>query len=127
MKKLADIQNILSDVNYKDWTFRVSSLSESFFIQVQFTVIDEDTQLPEIHRGRKWYINSYMTRSEIVQTAFLAVMVAEEHETRNNFRYKNKAIFCPLYNADELVAFSEKADFDVQENHTSWSANDLDF
>lgn len=48
-----------------------------------------------------------MTKSEVVQTAFKAVLTAVEHETRETFLYRNKAIFGPHYNVDALLKLCE--------------------
>ena len=44
-----------------------------------------------------------MTKSEIVQTALMAVLAAEEHETREAFLYRGQRIFSPHYDVDQLV------------------------
>ena len=45
----------------------------------------------------------------MIQTAFKAVLTAEEHETREAFRYKGQAIFAPHYNVEALVALAALA------------------
>lgn len=52
---------------------------------------------------RKWYVSSYSTPSEVVQTAFKAVMTALEHEVRETFQYKRKSIFAPHFDVDVLA------------------------
>ena len=47
-----------------------------------------------------------MTKSEIVQTAFLAVLTAAEHEIRETFKYHDAAIFGPHFNVDRLVTLA---------------------
>src|SRR5258708_5406117 len=53
--------------------------------------------------GRKWRLSTHMTKGEIVQTALLAVIQAQEHEIREHFLYKGKAIFGPHYDVDVLA------------------------
>lgn len=53
--------------------------------------------------GRKWMLSKHMTRSEIVQTALMAVLAAEEHEARENFKYMGQSIFDPHYNVNKLL------------------------
>lgn len=51
-----------------------------------------------------------MTKSEFVRTCFLAVLQAVEHETRENFRYRGKAVFGPHIDVDALVEASKFLD-----------------
>jgi hypothetical protein len=85
-------KKVLATVQYKDWGFEVSE-DQSWF---QVRINDE-------HKGRKWKLSPHMTKSEIVQTAFLAVLTAEEHETREQFKYRGYAIFGPHFNVDRLA------------------------
>lgn len=53
--------------------------------------------------GRKWLISRHSTKSEVVQTAFKAVMTFEEHEIRESFTYKGERIFGPHFDVDFLA------------------------
>lgn len=53
--------------------------------------------------GRKWRLSKWMTKSEIVQTAFMAYLTWIEHEARESFKYKGASIFGPHYDVDALV------------------------
>lgn len=53
--------------------------------------------------GRKWYLSPHMTDSEVVQTAFAAVMAAMEHEVREKFRFGNASPFNPHFHVDDLA------------------------
>lgn len=66
-------------------------------------------------RGRKWPISSHMTDSEVVQTCFLAVMTAMEHEARESFRYRGVTIFAPHFNVEKLVGFASADVLDIRE------------
>jgi hypothetical protein len=87
--------NVVKHLKYKDWTFEVA-IDESW---LRVVLHDGDTEW----KGRKWMLSTHMLKSEIVQTAFLAVMTAEEHETREKFTYDGLAIFGPHYNVDRLA------------------------
>ena len=52
--------------------------------------------------GRKWMLSPHMVKSEVVQTAFKAVLTAAEHEARERFLYRGRAIFGPHYDVDRL-------------------------
>lgn len=99
---------ILKDIQYRRWKFRFDE--DGMWLQVQF--LDRQLQ-PQI--GRKWRLSKFMTRSEVVQTALMAVIAAEEHETREHFLYKGAAIFGPHHNVEDLVAIARTGKPDVRE------------
>lgn len=53
---------------------------------------------------REWLIDlRKATPSDIVQTALRAAIDAQEHEVREQFRYKGKRIYGPHFNPESLV------------------------
>lgn len=54
-------------------------------------------------KARKWPLSQHMIPSEIVQTAFLALLTAQEHEIREAFTYRGESIFGPHYDVEDLV------------------------
>ena len=58
--------------------------------------------------GRKWFLSEHMTRSEVIQTVFLAVMTATEHEVRETFKYRGHAVYSPHFNVERLVSLSSQ-------------------
>ena len=103
MKALERLQRIVSDVAFGKWEFLVRVDMGRPYLQVQATEPCVETRELYTWRSRKWLLSTHMTRSEVVQTAFLAVMVAVEHETRESFTYREEAVFSPHYNVDALV------------------------
>ena len=55
-----------------------------------------------VWKGRKWFLSPHMTRSEVVQTAFMAVLAAVEHETREQFKYSGQSIYDPHFDVNAL-------------------------
>jgi len=72
------------------------------------------THQPTSWTGRKWFLSEHMTKSEIVTTAFKAIMTAVEHETREQFLYRGASIFDPHYDVDCLHALRVSAPLDVR-------------
>lgn len=60
--------------------------------------------------GRKWMLSQHMTRTEVVCTAFKAVMSAEEHETRELFKYLGHEVFGPHFDVDDIVRLRDKGE-----------------
>jgi hypothetical protein len=107
-----DFVGILADVKFGDWRFYVGSMGLTYYLQVHFEVADNwsmDLGLPLSTRpepitfkGRKWMLSRWMTRSEVVQTALMAVLAAVEHEAREQFLYRGDAIFGPHHHVEAL-------------------------
>ena len=53
--------------------------------------------------GRWWRLSEHMTDSEIVGTAFKAIITCLEHEARENFLYKGQAVYDAHLDVEELV------------------------
>ncbi len=92
----------LSAVTYKDWLFFIGGDVDGSYLQVQFAAPDSATGEAASWAGRKWRLSPHMTRSEVVQTALKAVLTAEEHEAREQFLYRGRAIFGPRINVERL-------------------------
>lgn len=81
-----------------------SDQAKSFYLQVQcYEGRCNVTGQTKEWNGRKWQLSTHMTSSEVVQTAFKAVLTAMEHETRENFKYRDVSIFDPHYDVEKLV------------------------
>lgn len=116
-KEIGKFRKILDEVSYKDWNFIVDRDvgSSRCYLQIQFKGHCSVTGEPAPQRGRKWFLSPHMTKSEVVSTAFKAVMTAEEHETREHFKYKDQAIYGPHFDVDFLVLGARYGHTDVRE------------
>lgn len=92
------IRELLSRVAYRDWRFVCDEMGKGYYVQVRFTD-GEDEQ-----GGRKWYVSLFATDMEVVQTAMMAVLAAEEHEARERFRFRGLQIFHPHRSLEALCA-----------------------
>ena len=107
------IEDIVKDVQFRDWMFRTDVLGNGFTLQVQFVV--PGPTMDTIQSGRKWYVSRFSTDGEVVQTALKAVLTALEHEAREVFTYKGHAIFGPHFSIDALVQLAaDKANLQVR-------------
>ena len=105
------LRETLQDITYKDWVFRIEKDGIGlWFLQVLFAAENAQTGNPENWSGRKWRMSMHMGRSEIIQTALKAVLAAEEHEARENFKYQGRAIFGPHLNVDHLWHIAENTE-----------------
>lgn len=93
-----EIEQLIDRIQYKPgWQFKVAETGGEVYLQVRFTD----------HGGtewgcRKWLISSHAVKSEVIQTALLAVLTAEEHEAREHFRYCGVSVFGPHFDVDAI-------------------------
>lgn len=106
--------NIVRKIKYKNWEFLVIGcpIDGSPWLDPYLQIIFR--QGNDLWYGRKWRLSPYMTRSEIVQTAFMAVLACEEHEAREAFKYMGAAVFGPHFSVDALVQLCEQGKLDVR-------------
>jgi hypothetical protein len=89
--------SVLGDLQFRDWTFTLGPLGEGWYLQAMFVAPGPTGTMDgaSLQRGRKWYVSPYATVGEVVQTALKAVLTALEHEAREQFLFKGRAIFGP--------------------------------
>lgn len=99
------VQNVLVRIQIpNDWEINFDFKGDQMYIQIEDKVgLCNVTGDAFPWRGRKYNISKYMTDGEIVQTAFVALMSAVEHETREGFKYRGQSIFDPHYDVEKLV------------------------
>lgn len=103
--QLNELRAVLADITFQDWEFLTLEKGDGFLLQVRFMAPDnsvENSPLTE-QKGRKWYISSHAIPQEVVQTAFKAVEAAVMHELREQFKYKNVALFNPHVSVTALL------------------------
>jgi hypothetical protein len=85
------------ELGIKGAILRHGVMGDGFYVQIRFPA-----EAP--YDGcRKWYVSSHATESEVVQTVFLAALIAQEHELRENFKFMGKDIFNPHHDVIHLV------------------------
>lgn len=101
--RLSEIEDLLEKVKFQDWEFYLGTRGMELYLQVKFDApCTVEGGQPQKQHGRKWFISEHMTKSEIVQTAFKAVITALEHEAREMFTYRDRPVFGPHFDVDAL-------------------------
>lgn len=108
--KLKQAKEIVGCLRYKDWWFSLRTRNGEMYLQVEFSARDSVSGDVAIQKGRKWFISEHCTESELVLTALKAVLTAEEHETRENFRYLGRAIANPHIDVRSLWRIAGEED-----------------
>ena len=117
------IEQVALDCAFNDSTL-IFAGQDSHGLYIQIGLVGFDTYLPvasqskrKIVYGRKWRIDYNVPTSELVQTIFLAIKKAREHEVREllKIRFDNHAS-APFSTHQDARLIAEQADrlFDVQ-------------
>lgn len=94
-----ELNGWLSKVRYRTWKiFARYSDAHGYYMQGSFV----DSETGERQYSRRWPVSPEATKSEVIQTAFALVLLAEEQEIREKFLYCGEAIFGPHYDVDHL-------------------------
>lgn len=98
-----EIAIVLEHVAYKPgWKVKVH-LGAGCVMYMQVHYDGTGAYGPEPWTGRKWQVSQWMTATELVHTAFKAVLAAEEHETREFFKYKGVEVCGPHWDVEDIV------------------------
>ena len=108
---LTDVKAVIADIRFKHYLFSVSSAEDDFYLQLHCDEIDIHSGNPSIQQGRQWHISRSASPSQIVQTAFKAVITWVEHDAREHFLYKGEQVFGPHFDIDRLVDLCKSPDF----------------
>lgn len=107
MKTLREVQAIVGDCEYADWDLQVKLSPEGrMYLQCRMVLSCSITSVEQEWGGRKWLLSPHMMKSEIIQTALKAILTAVEHEAREAFLYRGRAIFGPHFDVDQLWEIS---------------------
>ncbi len=92
---LKSVADIIAETHFDSkYVLFVDQDHGGIFIQIGIIGKDnyqplEDQNAEKIVYGRRWRVEPQLPSSEIIQTAFLAILKAREHEVRELFKYKN--------------------------------------
>lgn len=109
------IKEILNHVRFLDRSFHLYRKGDGFLLQIHYMEADIETGNIELQKSRKHYVSPFMTETEIVDTAFYAVMRSMEHTTREHFLYKGELVKSPHFHIDAILAVAKDGLFDGRE------------
>lgn len=121
-----EIVELVQDCTYKpDWFVDVRWDADRPYIQLTvYNSMDSQTRVKTTWKSGKRYLSPHMCRQEIVGAVFGLIKDAEEHETREWFRYKGASIFNPHLDPNKLADLARQASsFCVRDNAMSMKEN----
>lgn len=117
---LASVEALISDISFCE-KYPIFVSEDDSGIILQIGIIGHDNYRPidkqpqhKIVFGRKWRVEPNLPSSEIIQTAFLAIKKAREHEIRELFTLKiGSAKTTPFNNHHDLPLMARNAELFV--------------
>lgn len=118
------VESIVCDIEYSD-QYPIFVCEDGGGIYLQVGIIGYDNYGNETHRakpkivyGRKWRIEPQLPTSEIIQTAFLALKCAREHEVRELLRFHHEdGSTTPFNNHHDLPLICQNVDLVSHDSH----------
>ena len=110
------VESIILDIEYDQrFLLLVGEESKQIYLQVGIAGFDNykplgDQQAYKLVYGRKWRVEPQLPSSEIIQTAYLALQKAREHEARELFRLRyNSHFFTPFNSHHDLPLMAQNS------------------
>lgn len=108
--------HVLEEISYKDGYGLLLAKDKKdpqgrWYYQVECERPDTFTGEMGIGRGGKAYLSPHMTTSELTRVIFGLFKAYEEHETREFFQWRGRAIFGPHIDSEALWRVAEELDF----------------
>jgi hypothetical protein len=110
-------QELAATLAFRDWRYIVDCDLGGPYLVIEFDEPCNVTGQPATQRSRKWRLSSHMTKSEFTQTALMATIAAMEHEIREQFLYRGKAVYGPHFDVDQLHELCTSGTPDVRPAH----------
>jgi hypothetical protein len=109
MKGFDELLHTVERISYPGFTFKLEQRSGEIFLSVVcVNGTNNVTGAPEAWSGRKWLLQRHMTNSEVVQTAFKAVLTAIEHEARELFLYRGQPVLDGHMDLDQIASLKKQ-------------------
>src|SRR3954471_24314185 len=89
------IQECLNGIKFQDRKFLLMEKGDGFLIQMEYMEPDVEKPGSEPLRQatRKWYVSSYCTESELVETCWAMVCRSQLHVASEHFQYRGRRIY----------------------------------
>jgi len=127
------VEKIILNIEYSD-LFPIFVCEEHQQIYIQIGIIGKDNYAAskqtnnKIVYGRKWRVEPQLPTSEIIQTVYLAIIIAREHEIRELFRINHLgALTTPFNNHHDLPALAHLKEEFSQQSEQQASQSEIEY
>jgi hypothetical protein len=104
------VRELIGACAFGAWEFHVIERGEEVYLQLAWEAPCSDRGELNLQKSRKWFVSRHATDSEVVATAFKAVITALEHEAREEFTYCGKPIFHAHQDINLLLSICDHKD-----------------
>lgn len=112
-KSRNEVLAVLSGVVFKDRRFLLLEKGDGYLLQLEYDEPDVEHPGEPIRQStRKYYVSPYSTESEIVETAWLAVLRSEQHVASEHFTYKGRRVYSQHFDVSARVEMCDEGWFD---------------
>jgi hypothetical protein len=113
----SDIAAIITQVKFKDYVLHLTEIPlRGILLQVRYMEPDIDMPggPPIPQHGRKWFISPFSTETEIVRTAYKALLTSLEHQLGEHFTYVGDRVYSPHLSISARRAACRANDYDTR-------------
>lgn len=108
--KIFDRKFIVTPVTVYPWSEATHELRPvlvlGWHLQVCYDEPDVDTGKVELQKSREWFVSETATETDVVDTAFAAVMRSYDHVVKEHFTYKGLRIYSPHFTIAQRLAMA---------------------
>lgn len=133
---LQSVNQVLENINFSAH-FRVLAAQKGEQIYLQVAVLSPDNYKTSSYQGdgnakkllfgRRWIVEENLPTSELIQTAFLALKIAREHEVRELFLLSHKGTAStPFNNHHDLPVMAQNAELVSLDARNNSEPNNID-
>lgn len=122
---LQSVNEVLSNISFPAH-FRVLAAEKDEQVYLQVAILNPDNyqsngpnkESIKLLFGRRWYVEDNLPTSELIQTAFLALKVAREHEVRELIKFQHsRGTSTPFNNHHDLPLMAQNAELVMADNN----------
>ena len=126
---LQSVNETLDNIEFSTH-FRVLAAKQDEQIYLQVAILSPDnyrcTKAKKLLFGRRWFVEENLPTSELIQTAFLALKIAREHEVRELFQLKSEqGSSTPFNNHHDLPLLAQNPQLTIVVNNQPQSITKL--
>lgn len=102
-----ELNEIVSNIGIFDRKFNIEEIiighNLGWYLQVVYFEPDIYTGEVELQKSRKWIIETEASETDVVHTAFAAVMRSYDHVVQEHFTYHGKRVYSPHFNVRDRM------------------------
>lgn len=105
-----ELCRLVDQIEYPGFRYGITLSNDVMYLQITCDDVCNVTGERMTWKSGKWLLSEHMLDSEVVQKCLKATLTAIEHEAREKFKYRGRAIFDPHYDVDKLWELRGESD-----------------